>query len=127
MSDIKYSLSRDRNGQPTKYTNCDRFVFPDLPETTSNPLSRFMLIGSFIARVFQAGQVTNQHCNRCLLGSATIKKYVQFARNMDIFLDIQNVICTQKIIMHTLSLGEVNLWGYQTLITVNFNSNNKII
>ena len=66
VSDIKYSLLRDRDGQLTKFTNGDRVVFADRTEITSNPLPRFMLIGSFVARVFHEGQVLNQHCNRCL-------------------------------------------------------------
>ena len=45
VSDIKYSLLRDRDGQLTKYTNGDRFIFADRTEITSNPLPRFMLIG----------------------------------------------------------------------------------
>lgn len=65
-SNVKYSLLRDRDGQLTKYTNGDRFVFADRNETIQNPLPRCILIGSFVARVIHEGQILNQPCSRCL-------------------------------------------------------------
>lgn len=66
-SSVKTSLVRDRNGMLTKYTNGDRFVYSDTTHTMTSPLPRFVLIGTFVAKIIHNGQdIEKQKCNNCM-------------------------------------------------------------
>lgn len=65
-SHIMSSKLRDAEGNLTNYFNGDRFAFVDRTETLKNPIPRFVLIGSFVARIHYKEQPqTNQLCEKC--------------------------------------------------------------
>ena len=64
-STMKFSQLRDSEGQLTPYLNGDRFVYVD-PRVIQSPLPRFLLIGSYVARIFHSEQKVNTQCNKCL-------------------------------------------------------------
>lgn len=62
---IKFARLRDTEGQLTPYINGDRFVYVE-PTILDRPIPRFILIGSFVARIFHTNQKTEASCNKCL-------------------------------------------------------------
>ena len=64
-SKIKFAQLRDNEGQLTPYINGDRFVYVD-HSILDKPLPRFLLISSFVTRIFHIQQNTENICNKCL-------------------------------------------------------------
>lgn len=66
-SQVKYSTIRDEYGQFTNYKNGDRFVYADQQQLVIRPVPKFILLGSFVARViYQGQQLESEPCKKCL-------------------------------------------------------------